>query len=271
MSGTRFRILSIAVVCTLVALAIGCGGGSAPKQTDPATGSPEPAREERPADAEPAGPPAPEGSATITGRVTYEGEVPSMRPLKMDADPGCAKKHSEPVASEQLVLGPDQSLANVFVTVKHGLPEGSHAPHSEAAVLDQNGCRYVPHVLGVMAGQTLKILNSDGLLHNVHALPKENQTFNSAMPASRTETEVTFTKPELFKIKCDVHPWMGAWIAVVDHPYYDVTGTDGRFSLTGLPAGGYEIEVWHEKLGTLAQQTIVAGDDTVELNFTMSR
>ncbi len=98
-----------------------------------------------------------------------------------------------------------------------------------------------------------------------------NKTFNTAMPATRTEAEVTFTEEELFKVKCDVHPWMGAWVSVVSHPCFDVTGEDGRFDLEGLPAGSYEVEIWHEKLGSQTATAQVDENASAELEFTMSR
>jgi len=199
----------------------------------------------------------------VAGTVKYEGTVPNLRPVKMDADPGCAKKHSGPVKPEILVLGEGQTMANIFVHVKSGLPAKQHAAPSTALTLNQDGCTYVPHVLGIMVGQKLEILNSDGLLHNVHALPKINKGFNRAMPASVTSAEYTFDKPEfMFKIKCDVHPWMGAYVAVMEHPYFSVTGKDGKFSIEGLPAGTYEVEAWHEKLGTQTFKVTIAGDET---------
>jgi hypothetical protein len=125
--------------------------------------------------------------------------------------------------------------------------------------------------MGVMVGQPFKILNSDGLLHNVHALPKTNKEFNMAMPASRTEAIETFTKPEpIFKIKCDVHPWMGAYVAVMGHPFFDVTEKDGKFTIKNVPAGTYEIEAWHEKLGTKTQSVTIGADETKSVDFTFS-
>ena len=189
----------------------------------------------------------------------------------MDADPGCAKKHDGPVNSEALVLGEDNALANVFVWVKSGVPRGAWPVPSQPLVLDQRGCQYSPHVSGLMVGQTLKVLNSDQLLHNIHSLPKINSSFNRAMPAAVTEAEYSFSKEEvLFKIKCDVHPWMNAWVGVVSHPFFAVTGTDGGFSIDGLPAGDYVLEAWHEELGTQEMSVSIAADATADASFDFS-
>src|SRR5262245_10357747 len=152
--------------------------------------------------------------ASITGTVTFAGTVPKLNAIPMDADPVCAKKHSTPVQSEKLVLGPGNTMGNILVWVSKGLPAGKTYPAPSTPVtLDQNGCMYVPHVQGIMVGQTYRILNSDGVLHNIHSLPKVNKTFNKPMPASLKETTTTFDKPEpIFQIKCDVHPWMNAYI-----------------------------------------------------------
>lgn len=211
-------------------------------------------------------------AATITGTVKYDGKVPKLKPINMSADPMCAKKHSSPAESEVLVLGPGNTMANIFVHIKSGVPAKDYPVPSKPVVMDQKGCRYIPHVMGIMKGQEFKILNSDGVLHNVHALPKVNKAFNMAMPAARKEAIQTFTKEEgVFKIKCDVHPWMAAYVAVLTHPFFDVTAKDGKFSIPDLPAGTYEVEVWHERLKTKSMKVTVGDGETKSVDFTFSR
>ena len=128
--------------------------------------------------------------------------------------------------------------------------------------------RYKPHVMGIMVGQPYRILNSDGVLHNIHTLPKVNKAFNRGMPATLKETTTTFEKPEeVFHIKCDVHPWMSAYIAVFTHPFFSVTSTDGKFTISGLDPGTYEITAWHEKLGTQTASVTVAASGAKPQNF----
>jgi plastocyanin len=203
-------------------------------------------------------------ASTVTGTVTFEGKPPTLPPLSMDADPACAKKHAKPAASERLVLGSGNAMANVLVFVSKGVPAGKTYPAPKTpAVLDQNGCQYKPHVQGIMVGQAYRILNSDGILHNVHSLPKVNPQFNKPMPATMKETSTTFAKPEsVFQIKCDVHPWMVAYVGVFTHPFYSVTGTDGKFTLSGLDPGTYEITAWHEAMGTQTATVTVGASDT---------
>jgi len=208
-------------------------------------------------------------AATINGTVTFDGKPPVLKPIAMDADPACAKKHSSPVANEMLLLGSGNTMGNVMVYVSKGLPTGKTWPAPSApAVLDQKGCQYVPHVMGVAVGQTYKILNSDGVLHNVHALPKINRGFNRPMPANVKEATATFDKPEpMFQIKCDVHPWMSAYVGAFAHPFFSVTGADGKFNISGLDPGTYEITAWQERLPPQTATVTVGGSETKTQNF----
>ena len=208
-------------------------------------------------------------ASSITGTVTFDGKAPTLRPLAMDADPACAKKHSGPVPNEALVLGNANAVGNIMVWVSKGLPAGKTYPAPKTpVVIDQTGCQYKPHVMGIMVGQAYRILNSDGVLHNIHALPKINTPFNRPMPATLKETTVTFSKPEAnFPIKCDVHPWMNAYVGVFTHPFFSVTGTDGKYTISGLEPGTYEITAWQEKLGTQTASVTVGANDTKTQNF----
>ena len=203
-------------------------------------------------------------ASSITGTITFDGKAPALRPIAMDAEPVCGKKHSGPVANEMLVLGSGNTMANLLVYVSKGLPAGKTYPVPTAPVtLDQNGCLYTPHVMGIMAGQNYRILNSDGILHNIHTLPKVNASFNRGQPATVKEMTTSFPKAEAsFQVKCDVHPWMSAYMMVFTHPFYSVTGTDGKYTISGLDPGTYEITAWHERLGTQTASVTVSGSDT---------
>lgn len=209
------------------------------------------------------------GQSTVTGTVTFDGKVPALKPLAMDADPACAKLHTKPVPAEMLVLGPGNTMGNILVWVSKGLPAGKTWPAPKTPVtLDQKGCVYVPHVMGIMVGQAYRILNSDGILHNVHALPKINRGFNRPMPATVKESTATFDKAEpVFQIKCDVHPWMSAYVGVFTHPFFHATSTNGQFTISGLDPGTYEITAWHERLGTQTATVTVAANEKKTQNF----
>jgi len=212
-------------------------------------------------------------AGTVTGTITYDGKVPNLKPIAMDADPVCASKHKEPVPNQMLELGKSgNTMGNILVRVTSGLPAGKTYPApKDPVVMDQNGCIYQPHVFVIQQGQTFKVLNSDGILHNVHALPKVNGQFNMAMPPTRKEAEHTFDKAEdPFQIKCDVHPWMTAYTMVTTNPFYSVTKEDGKFTIKDLPAGSYEIEAWHEKLGKKTEKVTVGDSDTKTVDFKFS-
>lgn len=211
-------------------------------------------------------------SATIEGTIVFEGRPPPMPLMTMGTDPACEQKHPKPVRSESIVLGEGQALANVLVQIRSGLADKEYTVPSEPIIITQAGCIYAPHVFGVRPGQPIKFLNPDGMMHNVNAKPEVNRGFNISMPAFRDSATRTFSKAEpVFPINCDAHKWMGMWCAVIDHPYFDVTDKDGKFSIKNLEAGTYEIEVWHERLGTQTTTLNVSTEEIKKLEFTFSR
>lgn len=206
-------------------------------------------------------------AADINGKVAFDGAAPKSQRLRMNADPVCMKAHKDPVVSEDVVVNSNGTLKNVIIYVKEGLGTRKFEPPKQKVVFDQVGCVYAPHVLGIQTGQELEIVNSDPTLHNVHSLSKDNPSFNIAQPKQGMKLTRKFDKPEVFKVKCEVHTWMGAFIGVFAHPFHAVTGNDGSFSLKKLPAGEYTIEAWHEKLGTQTMKVKVGATETKTADF----
>ncbi len=195
----------------------------------------------------PAGPPGRLGTAVVSGRVSLAGATPANEKVTMTTDPFCDGHNPGETELPAYVVGADGGLGNVLLRVTEGVT-GVYAAPVEAKQLDQIGCAFSPRVLALMTGQPLDIVSSDATLHNVHAAAKANPPFNLGMPAPGTRYTRTFEKPEIVPFKCDVHPWMRAWVAVVPHPFFAVTGPDGRYEIQRLPAGTYTVEAWHEKL-----------------------
>jgi len=198
----------------------------------------------------------------LNGKVTFTGTVPGGT-VKMSADPVCAKAHAgKTVAQYAVVVSPAKELAHVFVSIKDGNRYGGGAVPTEPVVLDQRGCLYEPHVMGVRVGQPLSIVNSDPTMHNVNAQSKMSQGFNAGMPSLNQKIEKKFTKPEqMVKFKCDVHGWMSAYLGVMDHPFFAVSSPAGDFTIPNLPEGKYTAELWHETLGTKSVDFEITGKD----------
>lgn len=209
-------------------------------------------------------------AATIAGKIKFSGAASKAKMIQVTSDAYCTKQHAGgQIASEEVVVNSNKTLKNVLVYVKKGLEGKKFATIKEAAVINQHGCWYEPHVLAVMVNQPVKILNSDETLHNIHSMPKVNSGFNFAQPAKGMETTKTFDKEEMMiPIKCDVHSWMGGYIGVLSHPYFAVTGEDGSFALKNLPPGEYQIEAWHEKFGVQSQTVKVAEKESKTVEFT---
>jgi len=260
----RFALLAILLPAFTLSL-VACGGKDEDAEEDNA---PTPAAKSASAPAAggaAASAPA-TGGATVTGKVAFAGAAPAKEQIKMDADAYCKTAHSEPVYTEDAVVNGNGTLEWVLVYVKDA--QGKFPAPSTAVTLDQRGCQYHPHVFGIMAGQDLKIVNSDGTLHNIHALPKVNSEFNIGQPFPKMETVKKFDKPEVpVRFKCDVHKWMGAYCGVFSHPFFATTNDQGTFEIKNLPPGTYTIEAWHEKYGTQDQTVTVSGTDTKTVDF----
>jgi hypothetical protein len=244
--------LRLLAVGTLLALAAACGS------KEPTSAGPPPGAKR--VDAATAG--------SVAGRAMLEGAAPANVPVKMAADPYCTSQNPNGATSENYIVT-DGGVENVFVYVKDGLGNYYFDAPAEPAKLDQQGCRYRPHVLGIRTNQPLEISNSDDTMHNVHAMPEANREFNVGQAIKHQVARRTFTKQEVMvPFKCDVHGWMHAFVGVMDHPYFAVTHDGGKFELKNLPAGTYTIEAWHEKLGTETQKVTIAEKQAADVTFT---
>lgn len=206
-------------------------------------------------------------AGTLSGKTSFEGTAPQQEAIKMDADPICKMQHSADVYAEKLVVNSNGTLKNVLVYVKEGLGDKKYDVPAEPAVLDQKGCQYLPHVFGIRAGQTLKIVNDDDTLHNVHGKTRAASLFNLAMPFKGLELEQKIEQADMVKFQCEVHPWMSAYAGVFNHPFFAVSNDQGTFEIKDLPAGNYVIEAWHERCGLQTQNVTVAEGESKTLDF----
>jgi plastocyanin len=251
----RNKMIAIVVVC--VVPLIGCAKDQEPAPPPKETTAPKPPPAAAPSDN---GAAPIQGSGTIAGRVVFKGShTPGKLSVGKDKEV-CGSSKPDPM----VIIGNDGAVKNAVIEIV-GLGQG-RAPSKEA-ILNQSKCEYVPHVLVVPVGATVVIQNSDGILHNVHTLSKENAPFNRAQPKYLKEIKETFSKVERIPVRCDVHGWMSGWIVVTGNVFYDVTPSDGTFKLGDVPAGKYTLEVWHETLGKATQPVELKAGETVNVTF----
>ncbi|MGC1107851.1 MAG: carboxypeptidase regulatory-like domain-containing protein [Candidatus Acidiferrales bacterium] len=207
---------------------------------------------------------------SISGTVKLDGTAPKYKPINMSADPYCVKANSSPVFPQEVVTGSDNTLGNVVVYVKSGAEDYSFPTPTDPVTLDQKNCMYAPHIVALMVGQQLSVINSDETTHNIHPTPADNREWNKSQPPKAPAITDSFARPEVaIPVKCNVHPWMKGYIAVMANPFYAVTDKDGKFDLKSLPPGTYTIEAWQEKYGT-QDQTVTIGnkEDKSGVDFT---
>ena len=208
------------------------------------------------------------GTAILRGTVKVLGEPPPRKKIRMDADPHCVALHASNVLSDALVVDRDGGVRWAFVYIVSGINNQPPKRPLPPVLLDQVGCMFEPHVLGLQTGQPLNIFNTDGILHNAHSFAFANRAFNFGLVDKSTVQTLTLDKPEvMFSIRCDIHPWMRAWIGVLDHPFFCVTNETGSYALPQLPAGRYTVQVWHETYATVAREVDVLPDGDVTLDF----
>ena len=194
---------------------------------------------------------------SIAGEIRVEGAVPESTVLNVASAAECKAQHAGQVTAGD-VLVRDGKVANALVYIKEGLGDRVFAVPTDPVVIDQRGCLFVPRVAAGRVGQPVRFLNSDPLAHNVHARPQQSRGWNFILGLKGTSRETTVSKAEpVFEVKCDIHPWMKAYLGVFDHPYFAVTGPDGQFTLPNVPPGNYVLEAWHERFGTRVAEVAV--------------
>jgi plastocyanin len=212
-----------------------------------------------------------ESGATLSGNVKIKGEIPKPRKITSSSDPKCAAAHGgQGIFSEEVVADTAGNVQWAFVYVKEGLGTEKFAVPKTPVVVQQKGCRFDPHVTGVMIGQDLTFRNLDPLMHIVHVQPKNNREFGFSQATVGEERAKQFTAKETIRLFCDVHTWMVAWIIVLDHPFYAVTDAAGKYKIKNLPPGKYTIETWHESYKAVTQEIEVKGKEAKTANFVLT-
>jgi plastocyanin len=201
----------------------------------------------------------------IKGKVVFVGATPAPKKIEVTVDQYLCGAEKD---AEDLLLSPQKEIRNTVVWLENPPANAAWPARAEKVEMDQKKCVYIPRIVVVPVGGTVDFLNSDRLLHNIHATPKLNVSFNRTQPKNRT-IPITFAKPEIVHIVCDLHPWMAAWVVVAAHPFYAITGVDGQFVFDNLPPGQYRLQVWHERLGTASAQVTVGDQQPARVTVEM--
>jgi len=211
------------------------------------------------------------GSGSISGKVSLNGTPPARnKPVDLSKEPECVKlRASNPLYPESVITGAGNGLGNVLIYISSGDTDNV-APSPTAPTLDQRGCRYTTHVLAMRVGEEIKISNSDPFSHNIHPLAKVNREWNKMQPPGTPPFTYAYDREEIIPIKCNIHPWMSGYFAVLKTSHFMVTGEDGRFSLPNLPPGHYVITAWHEVYGTQTKEITITGPENQSLDFTFT-
>ncbi len=215
--------------------------------------------------------PAAKATASVSGKVMFKGDKPTVKKIRIQGDDFCMAQHPTAPNDETYLIGDDNTIANVFVYVKSGADKWEFKVPSTPVMLEQKGCTYMPHVFGIMAGQTVTVKSSDETKHNVHFKGKKNKAFNFSQVFNQSDDQ-KFSREEIMApVECDVHSWMRSYANIVYHTLHDVTAAGGAFELPKLPPGDYEIAAVHEALGTQTQKITVADGDSKTIEFTFSK
>jgi hypothetical protein len=259
------RFLVLLVTLSLLALSVACGSSDDEADDEDNSNGAETAAAGTPYKAT-----GNEGS--ITGTIAFTGTAPAVKPISMDADPFCASSNPNARAEDAVVN--DGKLQNVFVYVKDGKTSDGKSiasfafdPPAPDITLDQHGCQYHPHVIGMTTAMNFKVTNSDQTAHNIHPSPKSNAEWNQSQTPGQAPIVKQFTRPEIIPVKCNQHPWMKAYVAVQRNPFFGVSGADGKFEIKGLPPGTYTVVAWHEKFGEKTQTVTVAAKESKTQDF----
>jgi plastocyanin len=210
----------------------------------------------------------PATAGVLKGIIHFTGRRPARKAIDMSGDPACEEAHHGKAYEDSIDVNPNGTLGNVFVYVKSGLEGKKFSVPASPVTIDQKGCWFHPHVIGIQTGQELSVTNSDPVTHNIHPLAQINREWNHSQGSGDAPLARKFTKPEvMIRVKCNIHSWMHAYIGVLDHPYFAVTGSDGSFTIPNLPPGDYVIEAWQETLGSQTQKITVTPAGTIEADF----